>query len=48
MVKVYINNRNDDDGGGFPHLLHFVLTVLTCGLWLPVWAMLWFLKVLTG
>ena len=24
-------------GGGFPHLLHFVLTLLTLGLWLPIW-----------
>ncbi|MFZ2530348.1 MAG: hypothetical protein WAX14_22300 [Rhodococcus sp. (in: high G+C Gram-positive bacteria)] len=24
-------------GGGCPHLLHFVLTAVTCGIWLPVW-----------
>lgn len=23
--------------GGFPHVLHLVITVCTCGLWLPVW-----------
>ncbi|MHB1035558.1 MAG: hypothetical protein ACYC35_16105 [Pirellulales bacterium] len=25
----------------FPHLLHLVLTVATCGLWLPVWVLHW-------
>ena len=34
MTRITINNGG---GGGFPHLLHLVLTVLTCGLWLPVW-----------
>ncbi|SKU72481.1 Protein of uncharacterised function (DUF2510) [Mycobacteroides abscessus subsp. massiliense] len=24
-------------GGGINHTLHLVLTVLTCGLWAPVW-----------
>jgi hypothetical protein len=23
--------------GRFPHLLHFALTGITCGIWLPVW-----------
>jgi hypothetical protein len=23
--------------GRTPHILHFLLTCLTCGLWLPVW-----------
>ncbi len=22
---------------GFPHLLHLILTILTCGIWLPIW-----------
>ena len=25
---------------GCPHLLHFVLTAVTCGAWLPVWIIL--------
>lgn len=42
---VTINNNYGGNGGGnFPHLLHLVITVLTCGLWLPVWALHWLLK----
>jgi predicted RNA-binding Zn-ribbon protein involved in translation (DUF1610 family) len=26
---------------GCNHLLHFVLTVLTCGAWLPIWIICW-------
>jgi predicted RNA-binding Zn-ribbon protein involved in translation (DUF1610 family) len=28
-------------GGGreFPHFLHLILTIFTCGLWLPVWVL---------
>jgi DNA-directed RNA polymerase subunit RPC12/RpoP/ribosomal protein L40E len=25
----------------FNHLLHFVLTVITCGAWFPVWIIMW-------
>jgi hypothetical protein len=32
-VAVAVNGG----GGGPNHLLHFVLTVLTAGLWLPIW-----------
>lgn len=28
----------------FPHLFHFVLTILTCGLWLPIWILHRFLS----
>jgi len=24
-------------GGGFPHTMHLLLTIFTCGLWAPVW-----------
>jgi predicted RNA-binding Zn-ribbon protein involved in translation (DUF1610 family) len=30
VVKVTTNRH-------FPHLMHFILTVVTCGIWLPVW-----------
>lgn len=33
-VAVAVSN-----GGGTSHGLHLVLTVLTCGLWLPIWAL---------
>ena len=42
MTHVTINNGGGDPG--FPHMIHFVLTLLTCGLWLPVWVMLWLLS----
>ena len=32
---VTVNNRMR--GGSCPHMLHLVLTVLTCGMWLPIW-----------
>lgn len=28
------------DGRGFPHGLHLLLTLCTCGLWLPIWIVL--------
>lgn len=28
-------------GGGMNHVPHLVLTVLTCGAWLPVWLIVW-------
>lgn len=28
----------------FNHLLHFILTILTCGAWFPVWMLLWLLR----
>ena len=28
----------------FNHMLHFILTVLTCGGWLPIWILLWLLR----
>lgn len=28
-------------GGGFNHIPHVILTLLTCGLWLPVWLIMW-------
>ena len=32
-------------GGGryqrFPHLFHLIATVLTCGLWAPIWVIHW-------
>jgi hypothetical protein len=31
----------------FPWETHAVLTLLTCGLWLPAWVLLWVLSVLT-
>jgi hypothetical protein len=27
------------ESGKFPHLLHFAMTVLTCGMWAPVWSL---------
>lgn len=36
VQQVTVNN-NVRAGGGCPHMLHFVLTVLTCGMWLPIW-----------
>lgn len=41
---VTINNNYGGGGGNFPHLLHFVITVLTCGLWLPVWVLHYCIK----
>lgn len=26
-------------GRDFPHLLHLILTICTCGFWLPVWVL---------
>jgi len=31
--NIFVNGPKRD----FPHLLHLVLTILTCGLWLPIW-----------
>jgi len=39
MTNIYINNGGRDPR--FPHLMHFVLTVLTCGFWLPIWMLCW-------
>jgi hypothetical protein len=45
-VSVVVNNHIANpapsvavavSGGGTNHALHLVLTVLTCGLWLPIW-----------
>lgn len=36
VQQVTVNN-NVRTGGGCPHGLHFILTLLTCGLWLPIW-----------
>ncbi|WP_226949931.1 hypothetical protein [Rhodococcus rhodochrous] len=36
VQQVTVNN-NVRAGGRCPHGLHFVLTLLTCGLWLPIW-----------
>jgi hypothetical protein len=33
---VVVINR----GGRFPHLLHFIITVCTCGVWLPFWILI--------
>jgi hypothetical protein len=32
----------------FPHLTHFILTLLTCGIWLPVWVLGFFAYLVTG
>jgi predicted RNA-binding Zn-ribbon protein involved in translation (DUF1610 family) len=37
-------------GGGqqpFPHLLHLIITLCTCGLWLPVWITLYLIRALS-
>jgi len=26
-----------DGGRGFPHFLHLILTIFTCGAWFPIW-----------
>jgi hypothetical protein len=26
-------------GRGFPHFLHLILTIFTCGLWFPIWVL---------
>lgn len=36
-VQQVVNLSNNESHRKCPHLLHFVLTVLTAGLWLPVW-----------
>jgi hypothetical protein len=28
-------------GGRFPHLLHLIITIFTCGAWLPVWILIY-------
>jgi hypothetical protein len=28
-------------GGEFNHLPHVILTLLTCGTWLPIWLICW-------
>ena len=33
-VTVTVNNNG---GSRCPHLLHFILTLITCGMWLPIW-----------
>lgn len=35
-VNVVVGDRR-----AFPHLFHFILTVLTCGLWFPIWVIAW-------
>ena len=37
--NLIINNNNNNSGGGYrmPHLFHFIMTILTGGLWLVVW-----------
>ena len=35
-----VNNVNVNGGGGSYVGLHIVLTLLTCGLWLPVWLLI--------
>lgn len=27
--------------GGFNHTPHVILTLFTCGLWLPIWLLIW-------
>lgn len=29
------------------HVLHLILSVLTCGLWLPVWAIVWWINTMS-
>lgn len=36
-VQQVVNLSNNESHRKCPHLVHFVLTVLTAGLWLPVW-----------
>lgn len=47
MREVHVHNHDRHDRG-FPHMIHFLLTVLTCGAWLPVWVCLWLLSALTS
>lgn len=36
-VQQVVNLSSNESHRKCPHLLHFVLTVLTAGLWLPIW-----------
>jgi|HubBroStandDraft_2_1064218.scaffolds.fasta_scaffold69590_2 hypothetical protein len=44
MTRIYINNHEPS----FPHLVHIVLTLLTCGAWLPVYVLCYVLGVGRG
>jgi hypothetical protein len=39
-TATVVNNVNVRAGGGSNAGLHLVLTILTCGLWLPVWILI--------
>lgn len=39
-----INNVNVRGGGGSDTALHLILTLLTCGLWLPIWIVIEIIK----
>ncbi|MFC4127217.1 hypothetical protein [Nocardia rhizosphaerae] len=48
MMPVVNVTQNNMSGGGFVnirrgpnHGLHLVLTILTCGMWAPVWIAVW-------
>lgn len=48
MREVHVHNHHNQHDHGFPHMIHVLLTVFTCGAWLPVYACLWLLSALTS
>jgi hypothetical protein len=38
-VETRVDVRTGGAGSGFPHLFHIIMCLLTCGLWLPIYAL---------
>lgn len=44
VAQAIVYNNVRASGGGSDAALHLILTLLTCGLWLPIWILIEIIK----